>query len=355
MAGLLWTELAERPNPDRWWSEMAKADILRRAYDARLWTVLDGATNRLSDLGVKVVTVKGITAQARWYRRTGERPCADLDLLLAPSDLPRVAEIVALLDPKNTLAADIDSLVRRGLLQSHDLVVEGITIDLHFDLFKLGIPARQRQLIWDRTQLYPVRSRDNAVRVLDPELALVHFLLHLNKDRFRYLLGFADIARILECEELDWSFVDQFLRAEGLNEPVWLALEAVLSTLSLPAPVRFSSSGWRSSVWRVCWRPAVRLQGELGAIRYRHRQDLLGLLAPGRFAEAAWYIARRRLVPARPLLYQWYPEIQGPYFCRLVRGRAQNIVSRLLATFRRWRSRAVADGPTLEGPTGPFK
>jgi hypothetical protein len=39
------------------------------------------------------------------------------------------------------------------------------------------------------------------VRVVDPELSLVHFMVHMNRDSYRWLLGFADVARILGRED----------------------------------------------------------------------------------------------------------------------------------------------------------
>jgi hypothetical protein len=46
--------------------------------------------------------------------------CCDLDLLLSPADLER----------------------------------NGVPIDLHWDILKLGIPSRNRRAIWDRTVRY---------------------------------------------------------------------------------------------------------------------------------------------------------------------------------------------------------
>lgn len=139
------------------------------------------------------------------------------------------------------------------------------------------------------------------MRALDPETSLVHFLLHLTKDRFRFLLGFVDIARILERETLDHAFIDGFVRAEGLEVHYQLALEVVAHTLGSDVGdgrgaggrVNRSPHNARAVLWRIVWRPAIRLQGELGAVRFRSRQLWIPLTARGRWGPALRHLARR--------------------------------------------------------------
>ena len=69
--------------------------------------------------------------------------------------------------------------------------------------------------------------------MLAPELALVAFLTHLNKDRFAYLSAFGDIARVVGHPGLDWDLVERFVAGEGLAVPVWKSLDVVARTLEL--------------------------------------------------------------------------------------------------------------------------
>lgn len=335
LLGSLWTRVQHDPSWRPWRRELALLDLAAEERQCRLWRTLEATVDRLGAIGVEVATFKGVTSEARWYNRRGERASIDVDLLLSPADWGRAEEIVALLHPGHVLAGHIDELVRKGLLQSVDVGVEGMAVDLHFDLLKLGAPSRQHALMFQRTVPYPLPG-GGTVRVLDAEMALVHFLVHLNKDRFRRLSAYADIARVLAKEDIDWAFVERFAAAEGLRTPVVLALEVVTDTLGLQRAPLPTPTGWRAAAWSALWHPSVRLRGDLGDVQLRHRQDLISILAPGRTPTALWFWLRNRLFPARPFLAQWYPEIPPrPYLVRLVQGRTEKVWSRQVARMRR--------------------
>lgn len=327
MTGLLWTRMAEGEfslgDDDRRW--LARHESMTWARHQMLWESLDGVITHLTSMGVSVLTFKGVAAEARWYDRMGERPCYDLDILVAPHDRHRFGEVLQALQPDHPLAGRIQPLLDRGLIQSVPLSFKGTPVDLHGDLFKLGIPCRQPERVWERAVPLSAASHPT-VRVLDPELALINFLLHLTKDRFRYLLGFVDVQRIVTREELDWSFIDDFLHREGLEAHVYRALEAVLDTLELPVPRHASGPGWRTRAWAILWRPDIRLRGNLGRFRFRRRgQWVLPFTARGRVREAArWWL--RRLFPPTPLLNYVHPRTRGPYLWRLVSGRFRHAI-----------------------------
>ena len=72
----------------------------------------------------------------------------------------------------------------------------------------------------------PVTLKDGStVRALDAETSLVFSLLHLNKDRFAKLLGFAEVVRIIDRGGIDWEFVDRFVAREGLETSHTQALQ----------------------------------------------------------------------------------------------------------------------------------
>jgi hypothetical protein len=158
------------------------------------------------------------------------------------------------------------------------------------------------------------------MRVLDPETALVLFLLHLNKDRFRRLLGYVDVARLLEREHIDWQAVEAIAAADGLCGPVALSLSCVTDALRLdPVPLR-SAHGWRAVAWRRLWRPSIRLQGDIGVTGFHLRQALLPALAEGGTVDALRSMARR-LAPDPTLVRYRTPNTSGGYLRRLTVGR----------------------------------
>ncbi|HEY5578439.1 MAG TPA: nucleotidyltransferase family protein [Acidimicrobiia bacterium] len=324
MTGLLWSVIdadqVRVPEPLR--AELEQATLHIWGRHVRLWDVLERAAQTLGEIGVEIGTAKGVTAEARWYDQLGHRPCADLDLFIDPGDVARIPEIVQALAPDLEDPAELGPLAQAGLIQAVNLEVEGILVDLHFDILKMGVLTRQLKLVWDRSLAFELES-GTSVRVLDPELALIHFLLHLNRSKFQRLLQYVDVVRILEQEDLDWDFVDRLTRGEGIETAVRSTLTAVLEDLDrndLEPPWR-PRMGWRARTWRSLWPKEVRLRGQEALYLYPHRgKTLLPLLYRGRAVEA---LRTRALLflPPRRLVDLMHPNESGPYLKRVFMGR----------------------------------
>lgn len=320
MHGLLWSWVRDR-EPD--YSErvrLAGVDAATRQRHARLWHVLAEVRARLSALGVEVAALKGVAAEARWYGRIGERPCDDVDVLVEPGAVSRAAEIVTALEPGHRLRDEVAALARAGVMQSVNLRVDGVSVDLHFDLLKLGFPMRRPDLVWDR--MCSVATIDGGtVAAPDAETSLVHFLVHANKDSFPRLLGYADVARVLAAEPIDWGSVERLVRAEGLETVTTRSLTTITDALGLASPPLRPRGGPRATLWRVAWPEPVTLLGSTGTARPR-RQELLPFLVRGRLLDAlrnAWRVA----FPPAVTVARQYPGGRGPYLWRLTRGRAR--------------------------------
>jgi hypothetical protein len=149
----------------------------------------------------------------------------------------------------------------------------------------------------------------------------VHFLVHLNKDRFQRLLGFADVARIVDSGEVDWRAATLLAEGEGIEAMVFRSLEVVLGEMSLPWPNELERpNGVRVEAWNLIWRPGIRLRGAEGRLRFRRRQDWYALLARGRAWEAVrWWL--REMWPPAVIVDIRYSDVRGPYLWKLVRGR----------------------------------
>jgi hypothetical protein len=325
MQGLLWSWARGRADgSNELRTRLAGYTLVAQRRHAEFWDTLAHVATVARSVGVEVATIKGVTAEARWYRCAGERPCTDVDVLVAPSSMERVGVLLDALAPGHPLREEIDTLARAGVMQSVNLRVDDVPVDLHFDLLKLGIPTRQRDVVWSRCVEYPLPD-GTTMRVLDPELALVHLLLHLNKDSFPRLLGYADIARILERERLDWDFIDRFVRAEGLEVSSYCALDQVVRTLDLVGPVSVPQ-GLRARVWAMVWPDAVTLLGGAGTDRSR-RQDVIPLLARGRSADVVRWLRAIAFPPPSTVALR-YRDLPGPYLWRLTRGRLRTALAR---------------------------
>jgi hypothetical protein len=347
MTGLLWSWAQHQPVDSGLKARLAIQDLAEQAHLARVWRLLEFCASRLASAGIEVATIKGVTTEARWYRRTGERPCIDVDLLLAPHQLGRVAEVIDLIEPKHPWAAHATELAVTGRIQSVTMHVDGLEVDLHLDLLKLGVPTIQSDVIWRRTIPYELPD-GRSIRVLDDTTALLHLLVHLNKDRFQRLLGFADIARIVGAGTVDWRLLESMARVEGIEVAVSRSLEVVLEMLQLPWPGEVTRHrGSRTLAWNIIWRSSVRLRGTEGRLRFRRRQDLITLLARGRAVEATkWWLVS--LWPPRPTVVARYEHIPGPYLWKLIVGRVE-----AFAAQRRSVQQQRAMGPEAGSPTRP--
>ena len=328
MTGLLWTWAAdELDDGSDGRTGLAMQDLRVRAHHAKVWRALQYCVAQLASIGIDVATVKGVTAEARWYGRPGERLCSDVDLLISPHQTERMGEILETLSPGHPWASEIDALVASGRIQSIAVWVDGIEIDLHPDLLKLGLPTRGATEHWRRTRPYALPG-GGTVLVLDDTLALFHFLVHLNKDRFQRLLQFADVVHVIDAGHIDWDDLIDLARREGIDVSVRCALQVVLKTMGRPWPDQLERPrGPRATLWRVIWRPSVRLLGTEGRLRFKRRQHWTSFMARGRSAEfLRWWV--RDLWPPAVAVNTQYPDIVGPYLWKLGRGRVQGMVDR---------------------------
>ena len=344
MQGLLWSSCTagEVQLPADHTSLLAARDGARLAYHEHLWKRLHEVQSRLAKLGIQTAAAKGVAAEDRWYDRTGERPSNDIDLLLEPGGAARLTDVLDELQPRHPLREEIAALVRTGVLQSVDLLVDGVPIDLHVDLLKVEIPTRGAEALWSRT--YEMTSKAGLqVRVIDAETSLVHFAIHLNKDRFARLLAYTDVARLLALESLDWGFIESFVVREGLRVPVFNSLHAVTTGLDVPPPpVPRQDHGWRAMAWNRLWPADRHLSGSRGMSSRHHRQLWIPWLATGRVWDAFLWWLRRRVLPPGSLLRLYDPDVTGPYPLRLVVGR-----------LRGWRRRRRAALGTRRAEQGP--
>ncbi|MGH7927155.1 MAG: nucleotidyltransferase family protein [Candidatus Binatia bacterium] len=309
------------------------AEVILQGVEASTWArnraiaaAIAGIATVAASLDIDVAFIKGVTTETRWYRRMGERPTWDVDLVLAPWHLPRAVDFVAALQPTHSILPDLPTILKRDRIQSIDLGFAGIPVDLHLDPLKLEV-ARTRfpERLWENLHLIEIEGEE--IPVFDPTVSLLLAALALNKDRFRYLVGYAVVTRIERDPQVDRARSEKLAKGEGLLGPYLATLGAVEIDLKQAHPHIYRPH----PAWNRIWGPSVRLLGKEASIRYRYRQSFIPLFDFRRWPEvvASWL---RRAFPTRALLKRLYPDQRGPYLVRI-------ISSRLLRRLRRGRQR----------------
>jgi hypothetical protein len=318
MTGLLWSAVVEGrvDLPTDTVRVLAQTDLSATAHHVRLWSTTEAATQRLADAGVGAVSFKGVTDEQRWFGRMGERPCADVDIVI--KDSSRLEDAIRALDPTHALLGVAAIAARRGQLRSVDVEFGGAWIDLHVDPLKVGSGWRHPELWFARTEQLTSPSGVD-LEVFQPAAVAALKLLHIGRDNFRYLLNVEEVRRILESE-VDWSDVETLAESEGLGAPIRIAAEAAAEEVG-STPPEISVAGWRELMWRRLWAPQNRLLGELGRERFvRRSQWLLPITIPGRTLEHLSWLARTAFPPPE-LLELKHPDARGPYLLRLITSR----------------------------------
>lgn len=328
MSGLVWTAVrsGELDLPNRAIQALAAGDMAVAAHHRRLWATLEEVTERLAAEGIGTVTFKGVTDEARWFGREGERPCADVDLVI--DDIDRFDDSIALLAPGHPLIGQATRIARRGQARAVDLEVGGVIVDLHVDPVKVG-PGWRHPEDWFARTLPFLTPSGSTVRVFDDEATYVLRLLHLGRDKFRYLLWLVEVDRIMQSG-VDWRHASDLANLEGLAAPVGVAAEVVGEEFQREVCWP-RAQDWRSRLWRHLWEPHVRLLGELGRKRFVRRSSwLLPLTMPGRGLESLAWLARTAF-PPEALFDLKHPGGSGPYAWKLASRRSSYLLARRLS------------------------
>lgn len=311
------------------------------ALDANIWarnrmltSLAERVRSTANGMGVPVAFIKGVALEALAYERMGERPSGDLDIVVRSPEPSTMARLVEALQPDHPWLGRLDDLVATGHLQSVDLVVQGIPMDIHLDPLKMEVAAmRHPDRLWERVTTVTVEG--TTLPTFDAEASFALALLHLNKDRFSHLIAYADVIRLWDQVE-DWEWIEEFARSEGILTPLRETAVVVLTDLDLTDREVPLPAGNGARLWRMMWPERIRLSGATGRVRYRYRQMFIPALSGGRLSEVmiAWL---KRIFPPREVLQIHYPRSRGPYLWRLVTGRINRRIQ------RRKRRKAVTD------------
>lgn len=306
--------------------QLEAVDMSWRHRRAKILAVAARIHQELSEAGIDHVFFKGVAEASRLYPDPSMRKFVDIDLILRPGR--RLSEAVSVLKPEHPHLAEIRKLDTSGYLPTVDLFVEGVSVDIHLDPFRIGPTPRDPISWWNHTVTSEIDGIGRALSLSDP-LAFAAFVLHQGRDRFRYLLGAVEFGAWMD-RGVDWEAIRELVTPEGTWDELLAAAE-VLDSIEGRGRGVPPVNGWRRRAWHRLWNPEVILAGPAGRGRQGRRGVwMMPLLSRRRFWRTAAWILRSAIPPA-PLLAIRHPQTSGSYLKRLFLAR--------LSILRAWRHR----------------
>lgn len=283
-----------------------------------------------ADLDVEIGVYKGVVTEERWYDEVGQRVITDIDVIVSPKSLDRCVEFLEAVQVGT--AEEVGPLLQSGDLQSCEVHLKGTAVDVHLDMLKLELlPSSHPEKLW--AAMEEVEVSGTTVLTPDPSLSLVLTLLHIMRDRFRWLGAYADVARMTRSGQPDMAEVFRIARSEGLDAQVRFALDRINSDLNLGLG-ELNGTGPRYWVLGRLWPDVRSLRGTPDMHPPPRSTVKLALLVRGRrMAPILGWL--RRLVPSRELLHHYYPNANGPYWLQLITTRMGKRIGNLRRSLRR--------------------
>jgi len=296
-------------------NRLAAIKLAATAHNTKVAYAAAATVTALRAHGWDAALFKGIATGLRWYPESGTRPAADADFLLDTVSSQHIDEILAVLAPGHVLGGRAQSLVDQGIIQSVDVLVEDIWIDLHVDPIKVGIRLPGIEKLWGRCE--PLVFNSTEISALDAEASLLQAAIHLQKDRFSRLQGFVDVVRIAEVTDLDWVWIQGFAEEIGLSVHLNESLRVVSETVGIELQV---ATGKGSRVWRAIWADRTHLKGSVGMTRRVRTHYWIPFTISGRRCDAFRWWARI-IFPPSELIDYMHSDSSGPYLWRILQYR----------------------------------
>lgn len=200
------------------------------ARSVRLEQAAAAAISAASEQGIPVLLLKGLALQILTYPAGIVRQMDDIDLLVSPSDAPRLGEVLRDHGYRNDLRGEEDFF-------SPDL---SHSIDLHTDLVnatrlpaRRGVWAEPFERVWRRRQ--PLSIGGVGAWSLGPQDCLRHLAVHaVHHHSLRGVVWMADLLAALRR----WPTATRALGdgPAGVRRSVWYCLEALAARGQDPIP-----------------------------------------------------------------------------------------------------------------------
>lgn len=194
-----------------------------------------GVIHGLEQAGIATLALKGSAASVAYYRDTGVRPMADIDLLV----------------PYERAAAAVQALGRIGWKPARPRVPDliryqhsvrmvhetGEALDLHWHVLAECVHRDADRGFWQRA--VPIRILDASSRALGPADSLLHAVVHgMRWNAEPTVRWVADAMTILHASPgaIDWEVLEREARAQRVVLRLHMGLDYLRRRMDAPIP-----------------------------------------------------------------------------------------------------------------------
>jgi hypothetical protein len=195
--------------------------------------------------GIPGVFVKGVALAVEAYEGPGDRPFADLDVLVSPAVLPRARAVAEELGyrqyPRAVRSGMEVALLRAGAGGP------GVGLDLHWAFTEPKGPQAAVRVPVEEIVGRRRRIGDLPLPTMEDSLLLA--AANLARSRMDRMILVADFDRLVR-RRLDWNVVVERAHAWRLRTALWLGLSRAMGFLGTEVPERVLAD-LRPAAWRV--------------------------------------------------------------------------------------------------------
>lgn len=282
---------------------------LERLWDAHLRDTLGPILRAMSDAGLPTIALKGPLLAERLYDDPSTRRSSDLDLLVAPGDLPEALRVLERFDYRTEQGASAG--YHRQFRHHWELSCpHRPLLELHFRLY-VGFGAHvEAGDFFERARAYETQGRVRCF-ILDREDEFLYLCLHAAGHDFSRLGWLYDLKLYLQREPLlDWRRMHQRAVALGVGAAFCFTASVLQERLRIqqpPVATRFTRLLSRGNVAR-------RLLSEVDALpESSQRGKLLSLLLEAtlcdRITQGLWHLRHHLGRIVRRRLQLWSPRL----------------------------------------------
>lgn len=224
--------------PREWLGRAIKRRHVTLSTNARLGETLVAVLHGMAAAAIPAMPVKGLVIAEGLYGSLAARPCADLDVLVRPEDLPEARGVLRDLGFAQRARPGYKALVH----QFHDpawargVGPEQVRLELHWALWADSARRLGADGLWERS----VESTllDVPVRILSPEDTLLHLSIHRTRSalRLRWVVDVAESVRTHQ-ERFDWPAFLERAHVARARTSSWVVLTLARDLFDAPVPV----------------------------------------------------------------------------------------------------------------------